>query len=187
MIISINGPGGSGKSTLAKMLAQELGWPRYYIGGIRRKKAKAEGMTLAEYNKLGESDPSTDIEVDKYQRRLCKKEDNFVIEGRTSWLFIPHSIKIYLDVDKNIAAKRILADIKKRGGRNEDKNLKTIADVKESLRKRLESDKRRYKKYYNVDVYDQKHYDLIIDTSKLNQEEIFNQVISYINKRGKYN
>lgn len=54
------------------------------------------GMTLAEYNKLGETDPSTDIEVDEYQKKLGETEDNFIIEGRTSWHFIPHSLKFLL-------------------------------------------------------------------------------------------
>ena len=98
MIISLSGAPGSGKSTVAQMLADKLSWPRYYMGGLRREAAKKRGLSLAEYNKLGETDIKTDKEVDEYQRELGEKEDNFVIEGRTSWYFIPHSLKIYLDV-----------------------------------------------------------------------------------------
>mgnify|MGYP003822174167 FL=1 len=53
MIISLSGAGGSGKSTIAMKLADKLGWPRYYIGGLRREMAARRGLTLAEYNKLG--------------------------------------------------------------------------------------------------------------------------------------
>jgi cytidylate kinase len=38
MIISLSGAPGSGKSTVAKKLAEELGWERYYMGGLRREK-----------------------------------------------------------------------------------------------------------------------------------------------------
>ncbi|NUM42573.1 MAG: AAA family ATPase, partial [Leptospiraceae bacterium] len=100
MIISISGAHGSGKSTVAQMLAKKLFWPRYYIGGLRREAAKKRGLTLAEYNALGETDPTTDTEVDEYQRQLGLSSDNFIIEGRTSWYFIPHSFKVYLDVSE---------------------------------------------------------------------------------------
>ena len=66
MIISISGNHGSGKSTVAKKLAEHLSWPRYYMGGLRREAAARRGMSLGEYNKLGESDPRTDLEVDEY-------------------------------------------------------------------------------------------------------------------------
>ena len=56
MIISISGTAGSGKSSLAKKLAVALSWPRYYMGGLRRQKAATLGLTLAQYNILGEND-----------------------------------------------------------------------------------------------------------------------------------
>jgi cytidylate kinase len=176
MIISINGPAGSGKSTIAKRLAKKLDWPRYYIGGLRRQKAKERGMTLAEYNKLGETDPSTDTEVDEYQTELGKTKDNFIIEGRTSWYFIPHSLKIYLDVDKKIGAKRTFDELQKENERNEDKNLNSIEDVIKSQEERKKSDNLRYKKYFNIEVYKPKNYDIVIDTSGLGKDEVFEKV-----------
>ena len=183
MIISIGGPGGSGKSTIAKMLAEKLGWPRYYIGGMRREAAQKRGITLAEYNKLGETDPSTDLEVDKYQEELGKKEDDFVIEGRTSWHFIPHSLKIYIDVDQKIAAGRIFSDLQKNGSRNEDAELRSVDDVLESIKKRHASDIVRYDKYFGIDVFDHKNYDFIVDTSNLTKEESFEKAYEFV--RGK--
>lgn len=183
MIISFCGPAGSGKSTMAKMLAEKLGWPRYYIGGLRRQKAQERGLTLAEYNKLGETDPQTDTEVDEYQKELGEKEDNFIIEGRTSWYFIPHSLKIYIDVDENIGAERVFASLQEENERNEDRELKTVQDVLLSHRKRKESDAIRYKKYYNIDVYNKENYDFIIDTSKQSKEESFKQLYNFIKEK----
>jgi predicted cytidylate kinase len=178
MIISFSGAAGSGKSTIAKKLANELNWPRYYIGGIRREKAKEKGLTLAEYNKLGENDFSTDKEVDEYQKELGEKEDNFIIEGRTSWYFIPHSLKIYLDVSPEEGARRVYSQLQKNkeNNRNEDDDLNSFENVLQSMQKRKESDRERYKKYYNFDVYNQDHYDYVLDTTKLNEKEVYKRV-----------
>ena len=183
MIISINGPAGSGKSTVAKMLAEKLDWPRHYMGGLRRAKAKERGMTLAEYNKLGETDPSTDMEVDEYQTELGKKQDNFIIEGRTSWHFIPHSFKIYIDVSEQVGAERIWNDLQEENDRNEDKNLNSVEDVVKSQRQRRESDNKRYKKYFDIEVYKPNNYDLVIDTSNLTRDEVFDKVWSAIKNK----
>ncbi len=184
MIISFCGAAGAGKSSVAKKLAERLNWPRYYIGGLRRQKAKERGMTLEEYNKLGEVDPSTDFEVDEYQEKLGKKEDNFIIEGRTSWYFIPHSFKIFLDVDPEEGAKRVWKDLKKDDKRNEGE-IFSLKEVKKSLKNRKESDKLRYKKYFNIDVYDKAHYDLVLDTSKMTVDETLDKVYDEVKKRMK--
>lgn len=183
MIISISGFHGSGKSTIAKMLAQKLNWPHYCMGEVRREAAKKRGLTLAEYNKLGEKTSSTDLEVDNYQKKLGEKKDNFIIEGRTSWFFIPHSLKIYLDVNKKTGAERIFYHLKKDNNRNEAKNLKTLKDVLNSVEERYLSDKKRYKKYFNIDVYNKKNYDYYLDTSNLNIEEVFKKVFSFVSKK----
>jgi len=183
MIISLGGEMGSGKSTIAQMLADKLGWPRYYMGGLRRAAAQKRGMTLAEYNKLGERDINTDKEVDEYQRELGKKEDNFVIEGRTSWFLIPQSLKIYLEVAPEEGAKRIFGSLQYENTRNEDKYLATWQDVLASNEERMASDKRRYQKYYNIDVYDKNNYDFCLDTTNLTPNQVFSKVVKWVEER----
>jgi CMP/dCMP kinase len=183
MIISFSGAMGSGKSTIAKMLAAELGWPRYYIGGIRREIAKQRGLTLAEFNKLGETDPTTDSEVDEYQKRLGKMQDNFVIEGRTSWYFIPQSLKIYLDVAEEEGARRIFDELQRVQDRNEDRDINTYADILASIQQRKKCDIGRYQKYYQMDAYDKKNYDFVVDTTNLTIEEVFTKVLSFVNSK----
>ena len=105
MIITISGLPGAGKTSVGKMLAEFWGWPFYSMGNLRRQAAAQRGLTLAEYNALGENDPQTDLAVDRYQEELGKTQDNFVIEGRTSWHVIPQSIKIFLTVEPQIGAQ----------------------------------------------------------------------------------
>ncbi|MFH0956069.1 MAG: cytidylate kinase family protein [Candidatus Falkowbacteria bacterium] len=180
MIITISGNPGSGKSTVAKKLAQKLGWPRFYMGKIRRLKAKAMGLTLTEYNKLGEKDPATDIEIDNYLKKIAKQYKNCIIESRTAWHFLPESIKIFIDVNEKIGAERVFAELKKHDKRNEDKKLNTLRAVLTSHRQRKQSDNKRYQKYYNLKVFDKNNYDFILDTTNLNKKQVFDKVYSYL-------
>lgn len=185
MIISINGNNGSGKSTCAKRIAEKLNWPYYGMGNLRRQKAKALGLSLEEYNELGEKNPVTDLEVDEYQAKLGQEQDNFIIDGRTSWHFIPHSLKIFLNVDELEGAKRIFHSLQKTNDRNEGKGLNSVEDVLESSRKRKKSDDYRYMKYFSIDVYDLKNYDFVIDTTDLSKDEVFETIMDYINSKSK--
>ncbi|MFA5754082.1 MAG: cytidylate kinase family protein [Patescibacteria group bacterium] len=180
MIISFSGSIGSGKSTIAERLSKELGWPRYYMGGLRREAAQRRGLTLAEYNKLGENDSQTDFEVDEYQKKLGEEHDNFIIEGRTSWYFIPHSLKIYLDVQEDEGIKRVFGHLQQKNERNEDKDLNSFEDVKESARQRFASDRLRYQKYYGIDVNDKSHFDFCLDTTNLNPDQAYQAVYDYV-------
>ena len=181
MIISISGAQGSGKSTLAKSLAKKLKWPRYYMGGLRRAAAKKHGLTLAEFNKLGETNPETDSFVDDYQKELGQTQDNFVIEGRTSWHFIPHSLKIYIDVDAKVGAMRIFNDLQENAkDRNEDTNLLSFEDVLASSKRRFKSDNKRYQQYYGINVYDPKNYDLCLDSTKMGKYEVLQAVYDFV-------
>ena len=92
MIISLSGNPGSGKSTVAKRLAADLGFERFYIGRMRREVARKKGMTLAEFNKWGEEGNDADAEFERYVEELGKTKDNFIIESRTAFHFIPHFI-----------------------------------------------------------------------------------------------
>jgi cytidylate kinase len=181
MIVSLSGAVGSGKSTIAQMLSLRLSWPRYYMGGMRREAARAKGMTLAEFNKWGEKNHESDTIVDEYQKELGKTQDNFIIEGRTSWYFIPHSFKIYLDVSREEGAKRVWKNIRENPEkRNEDQTIKSLEDMEKSMETRRQSDDARYKKYYDIDVNDKSHYDYVLDTSSLTKDEVADKLYDLI-------
>lgn len=181
MIITVSGTMGSGKSTLAKKLAKELNFEYFYMGQIFRDLAKKRNLSLREYLELGETDPRIDKEVDDYQINIAKNNDNFIIDGRISFFLIPESIKLYIYSSLDVGAERIYKDLQKNYKRNEG-NLKTIIDVKQEIEKRLATDKKRYRKYYNIDVFNPENFDLAIDSSNLNEEEVYNIAYNYIKK-----
>ncbi len=183
MIITINGYPGSGKTTIAKRLADTLGYKHFYMGKIRREAAKKRGMTLAEYNAFGETNPITDNEVDELVKKLGKSEDNLVVESRTGWYLIPHSIKIFITVDPLVGAERVFKELQSTTHRNEDKELKNIDEVLSSHQKRMTSDQLRYQKYYNIDYAAPENFDFIIDTTKLTPDEVFNKTMLFIKQK----
>lgn len=183
MIISLSGALGSGKSTIAKMLAERLGWPRYYVGEMRRQAAAKRGLTLEEYNRIGETDAATDTEVDEWQKQLGKTQDNFIIEGRTSWYFIPQSVKIYVDVAPRVGAERIFGQTQKKERPKESKNFSNVEEVVAANRERMASDRRRYEKYYGIDAFDKSRFDLVVDTTDEAKEASFGRVWGFIEPR----
>jgi len=178
MIITISGKPGSGKTCAGELLSRKLKMRFISVGNLRRRWAEEKGMKIEDFNKMGEHESWTDKKADKYQERLGKSGENLIIEGRTGFYFIPKSIKVFFDVDMDVAAGRIQND-----PRSSEKHQKTTKGVKNQLLERIESDKIRYKKYYDIDIFDMKYYDLVIDTTELSVEETAQRIIDYIDQR----
>jgi len=183
VIISLNGQEGSGKSTIAKMIAEKLEIPRYYMGQIFRDMAKERNINLPDFRKICDADPSFDKKVDDYIIKLSKEKDAFIIESRTAWHFLPGSLKIYLKVTPEEAAKRILKNTQEENNRgNEDSNLNTIENIKKSILKRRTEDNERYFKLYGIKQDDRKNYDCVIDTTNIPANEVFQKAMEFIEK-----
>lgn len=176
MIITLSGYPGSGKSTVAKLLAERLGYTRYSMGDLRGKMAQEHSMTIDEWNTHGESNQETDVPVDEYQRKLGQKEDNFIIDGRLSWHFIPNSLKVFLDVDGKEGARRIFEHAKT-GARKDERAYASAEEVQKWAHERTATDNRRYQKYYGVLWDAPKNFDLVVDTTHTPPEEVAQRII----------
>lgn len=181
MIITLTGVPGSGKTTAAKKLSEKFDLKWYSMGNMRREMAQARGMTIDEFNVLGETEKFTDEEVDNFQTELGKTQDDFIADGRVSWHFIPNSFKVFLDVDTAVSAERIFKDSKE-GNRESEGEYASVEEVQEKIEHRMESDKNRYLKYYEVDYLDHSNYDLVVDTSNINPDEVLEEIVKGLEK-----
>ena len=175
-IITIAGRPGSGKSTTSKKVANALGYERFSSGDFFRMLSTERGFDVLEGNKQAEQDTSIDEQVDAKLRELGEAKDEMVIDSRMAWHWIPTSFKVYLDLDLETAAQRILSGMDEQR-RAAEHIPDSPAEYAEMLGKRLESEGKRYLAMYEQNPYDTSHYDLIVDTKKNNPEQVLQIIL----------
>lgn len=73
---------------------------------------------------------------------------------------------MFLDIGDEQAAKRILGDTRT------SERFDSLQQAINKVRERNSLDQERYIKLYDIDYFDPKHYNLVIDTSDKTPEEI---------------
>lgn len=172
MKITISGFPGSGKTTVGKIVAKELGYEFISVGEMRRKFAFKKEMSILDYNKQKKD---VDTEFDNFQKKYGKTHDNFILDGRLSFHFVPDSIKIFFKVELSKAAERIF-----KNQRKSENKYNSIDDAKKNIKERIQQDHNRYFKLYGLDIFNFNNFDLIIDTTSLTIEEVKERVINYV-------
>jgi cytidylate kinase len=157
MIITISGAPGTGTSTLARSLSHELKLRWVNSGKLFRKIAGEKNISVKEMNRLAEKGPDIDYLIDDAQKALAKEGDG-VFEGRLSGHLLPADLKVLLKADLRTRAERIAK-----------REAKLTEDAMRETRTREESEARRYKKYYNIDISDFSAYDLVVDSGKFDE------------------
>ena len=175
-IITIAGRPGSGKSTTAKAVATELSFHHFSSGDLFRSIAKEWHTDVLQANLSAEKNAKIDELVDGKLQEIGKNDNELVIDSRMAWHWMPFSYKVFLDLDLTVAAQRILGAVGERELGNENIPMYP-AEYAQELKRRLDSETRRYKMLYKVDPYDMNNYDLIVDTAKNNAEQVAEQIV----------
>ena len=171
MIITLGGKAWSWKWTVAKLLSEKLGYEIISIWNLKRKLAEEMGLSISEFNLLGEKPENQhefDLKYEEYQKNL-DLNSQVILESRLWFLCQPNAFKVFLNVSDEVASQRILND-------------KRTTDHFFSP----EDDQNRYLSLYNIDLWDSSQYNLTIDTSNLTPEEVVEKILiefsTYIEK-----
>lgn len=176
--ISITGDLGSGKSTVCAVMKEKYGYQVYSTGVIQRGLAEKYGMDTLQFNRYMETHPEIDEEIDTTLTRIGRENSNIILDSRMAWHFVPDSYKVYLTVDIDIAACRIMD-----AHRGSVECYDSSEDAKTKILQRKASENLRYITKYGVDCSDMRNYDVIIDTTHATPEEIADRIVSGIKLR----
>ncbi len=172
MLITIGWKAGSGKSTIAKMLVEKLWYERISIGDMKRKIADEMGISIYEFNRLGDipgNEEKFDKQYEEYQRNL-DTQSNILLESRLWFYCQPHAFKIFLDITEEVAATRIMRDTQ--GATRGLEKFASLEDAMAMVHARNLEDEERYLKLYGIHYFDPKHYDLVVDTGDKTPDQI---------------
>ncbi len=173
MLLTVSGPPGGGKTTTAVALAERLDLEHISGGDIFRAVARDRSLTVVELNELAESDQSIDLELDRRLQSVAIERDDVVLESRLAgWLAGAQAdFKFWLDAPVEVRSARI-AD--REGGEAD-----VIAD---ETRRREESEAKRYREYYGIDIGDRSIYDLGVNTSRWDPDTVIDLLVDAIGR-----
>ena len=171
MLVTISGPAGSGKSTAAAALAEALDYDHVSGGDIFRDLAVERGITPLELNKLAEDDDEIDRDLDRRLRGIAETRDDVVLESRLAgWMAGEHAdFRIWLDAPLSVRARRIA-----------DREDKPVEVAREETSERRDSEARRYREYYGIDVEELGIYDLSVNTARLSPGAVLDVILTTV-------
>ncbi|MBD5403990.1 MAG: AAA family ATPase [Treponema sp.] len=169
--VAISGKSGCGNTTVSTLLSKKLDVT--LINYTFRQLAAERGMTLSEVIESARTDFSYDKYVDTHQVELARKESCVLGSRLAIWMLAEADLKVFLYASDDMRAERIF---KREGG--------DLQKIKEFTAMRDLEDSRRYKELYNIDNSDYAFADLVIDTSTYTPEEIVEQIVAELKKRG---
>ena len=159
MRITLSGTLGSGKSTVGKELARWLNIPYISTGHMFRELGQISSLDALQTNLEAETNRTLDDAVDNKVRELNKTKPDFVIDSRMAWHFVDDALRVFLSVTPETAAHRVMQD-----NTRSTEQYASFDAALDGLRARRDSEIKRYKRLYNVDIEDPSNYEMFIIT-----------------------
>lgn len=170
--ITIFGLAGTGTTTVGRLLAEKLGYPFMSSGKLFREKAATLGLSLYDFEALCNTDASYDRALDNQLVVYGNTHQDFVLESRLAWHFIPDSFKV-----------KILCDFDVRIARVARRDNETIEEKKKKTLFREAAGPVRYRKSYGiVDFAPDGAFDLLLDSTHKKPSELVDDIFKRFQK-----
>jgi len=174
--IAISGQPASGKTTYARFIAEKYNLRYVSSGQLFRAYACERGLSLIELHKLAEKDPSIDREIDRRALEEAKR-GGVVVEGHlAAWIVKDYAdIKIFFKAPLEVRSRRL-------AGREKI----SLEEATREILFREQSNFKRAKKHYGINLDDWSIFDIVIDTSTLSIEDIKAVLSTFIDRFTRY-
>ena len=160
LVITLSGLHGTGKTTYAKTLSKIFNLRHISAGILFRQIATEKDISISELTKIASRNDKIDQIIDE-RTRMEAERGNVIIDGLLAgWIAIKYvNIKLYLTTSDKVRFLRIASR----------ENISTINARKLTLF-REEIERKRFIKYYNLNIDNLTIYDLILNTELLSIE-----------------
>jgi cytidylate kinase len=164
MIICVSGLAGSGKNTVGEIVAKKLNLDEVKLSF--KDEAKRENVDLMTVQKEATKNESYDRELDREIVKRARKGNCVVMTWLGPWIVKNADLRVWLNVGEKERAKRV--------ARRDRMSLKKAL---EHIRRRDENNRRRYRRYYGIDIMDHSIFDLEINSDVFNPQQIAGIII----------
>lgn len=171
LTITISGLSCSGKTSVAEYVAKKLRLKFVDAGGtFWRQIAKERGLDLDKLSKTAEK--KIDVEMDRRTLELAQKGKAVLMGRLTAW------------AAGDWADFRIMltASVEERARRSAERDGIPLNKARPLVRGRDKEDRKRYMKYYKIDINDYSVYNLVLDTTNIPLKETQKLVLQVIKK-----
>ena len=164
MKIAISGLTGVGKTTVADIVAQWLDIPHIRLSF--KDLAAEKGISLFEYQKMAEKDPSVDREFDEFQKKVLRSKDSYVASTWLAPWLDDTDINVWLYADLDTRVKRI-----------SNRESLSSEEARGYIDRKDSSNIKRYKELYNIDIRDRDRFHICVNTSLYSPKEVAEIII----------
>ena len=183
MIITITGKPCSGKGASVAKFLEKHAFEKFSAGDIFRRIGAERGLNVLEMNQAHDVtniDKLVDDEIVAIGKRDLEKD--IIFDSRTAWYFIPGSFKVFLDIEPQEAARRLIGS-----GRTTEQTDLSEEEAIANLEKRWNIENDRYMKLYNFDNRNPNNYNCVINTTNMTIDEVADKIyesyVEFLNKR----
>ncbi len=164
MKIAISGLTGVGKTTVADIVAQWLDIPHIRLSF--KDLAEEKGISLMEFQRLAEEDPSVDKEFDEFQKKVLKEKGQYVASTWLAPWLDDTDINVWLYAGIDTRVHRVA----KREGISED-------EAREYIHKKDQSNIKRYRELYGIDITQKDKFHVCINTELYTPKQVADIII----------
>ena len=185
----VGGPGSSGSATISVMLANEFSLKRVYGGEILRDIMLDLGFSSLEsayhqgnMKKVMEIDKKLDEYLIKVSRTKNVLIESKIFAGIAKKQDIPVTVSIWIKASLHV---RTMRSLEKLGLTKPIQRIKEYLRIRKNLAYRERFDRGRYMKLYGIDSSKpKKYYDIVLNTSRMNEKETLKLILKLIKDGG---